>query len=39
MLFDNSGAAPSVVAFGNHGKPRIIRRDVYESLTIQYGTR
>lgn len=39
LLFDNSGAAPRVVAFGNHGKPRIIDRDFYESLMVRYGRR
>ncbi|MGO9271977.1 MAG: zeta toxin family protein [Terriglobia bacterium] len=37
ILFDNSGAAPSVVAFERHGKFGIMNRELYETLMTRYG--
>ncbi len=37
ILFDNSGATPAVVALEKQGKPRIINRELYESLIARYG--
>jgi len=37
ILFDNSGATPKVVAFEKHGKPRIMNRELYDTLNDRYG--
>ena len=37
ILFDNSRATPSVVAFEKRGKRRIINRVLYEALIARYG--
>lgn len=37
MLFDNSSAAPAVIAFEKRGNPRIMNREVYDSLIARYG--
>lgn len=37
MLFDNSGATPSVVAFEKGTGPRIMNREIYDSLVARYG--
>lgn len=36
MLFDNSGATPTVVAFEKRGSLRIINREIYNSLILRY---
>lgn len=38
MLFDNSGAAPAVIAFEKWGSLRIMSREAYETLFTRYGT-
>jgi predicted ABC-type ATPase len=37
ILFDNSGPAPEVVALQHQGIPTIMKPEMYESLTSQYG--
>jgi len=37
MLFDNSGATPSVIAFEKENSLRIIKREIYENLMVHYG--
>ena len=37
ILFDNSGAAPTIVALEKQGKPRIMNRELYETLINRYG--
>jgi predicted ABC-type ATPase len=37
MIFDNSGAAPAVVALEKQGKTRIIDRELYTALVKRYG--
>ena len=37
ILFDNSGATPTVVAFEKQGGPRIMNRELYETLITRYG--
>jgi predicted ABC-type ATPase len=39
IVFDNSGATPAVVAFEKQGKPRIMNRELYETLMSRYGRR
>lgn len=36
MLFDNSGAAPSVIAFEKRRSLRIINREIYDGLILRY---
>ncbi|MGB6875387.1 MAG: zeta toxin family protein [Candidatus Acidiferrales bacterium] len=36
-LFDNSGAVPAVIAFEKGGNPRIMNRELYDSLITRYG--
>lgn len=36
MLFDNSGATPSVIAFEKRESLRIINREIYDSLILRY---
>src|ERR1700689_5410384 len=38
MLFDNAGTTPLVVAFQKEASPRIMNRELYESLLISYTT-
>ena len=38
ILFDNSGAAPTVVAFDKQGESRIINKVYYDGLTSRHGT-
>jgi predicted ABC-type ATPase len=35
-LFDNSGATPAVIAFEKRGGPRIMDREIYDSLIARY---
>jgi len=37
IVFDNSGATPTVVAFKKQGKTRIMKRKRYETLIHRYG--
>lgn len=37
MFFDNSGATPEVIAFERGSGPRIMNREVYDSLIARYG--
>jgi predicted ABC-type ATPase len=37
IVFDNSGATPAVVALEKQGKPRIMNRELYETLINRYG--
>ena len=37
MLFDNSGATPAVIAFEKGTGPRIMNREIYDSLVVRYG--
>jgi predicted ABC-type ATPase len=37
MLFDNSGATPTVIAFEKQNSLRIIKREIYENLMGHYG--
>lgn len=37
MLFDNSGAMPTVIAFEKQNSLRIIKREIYETLMVHYG--
>lgn len=37
MLFDNSGAAPAVIAFEKQGGVRIMNRQLYDLLITRYG--
>jgi predicted ABC-type ATPase len=38
MLFDNAGTTPVVVAFQKEASPRIMNRELYESLLTRYTT-
>lgn len=38
ILFDNSGATPTVVAFDKHSESRIVNQAFYEAFTNRYGT-
>ena len=37
FLFDNSGAAPAVIASERLGKKRIIKAELYDGIISQYG--
>ena len=37
IVFDNSGASPTIVAFKKQGKRRIMNRKLYETLIHRYG--
>ena len=37
MLFDNSGAEPTVMAFEKQGSLRIMHRELYDMLIARYG--
>ena len=37
MLFDNSGAEPTVMAFEKQGSLRIMHRELYDILIARYG--
>lgn len=39
ILFDNSGAAPKVVAFDKDGRHRILDAELYKAVTSRYGTK
>jgi predicted ABC-type ATPase len=39
ILFDNSGEAPTVVAFDKEGQHRILDAELYEAVTNRYGTK
>jgi len=36
ILFDNSGAVPSVIAFEKRGELRIMQRPLYDELASRY---
>lgn len=37
ILFDNSGAAPDIIALEKRGKLRIMRKELYRDLISRYG--
>jgi predicted ABC-type ATPase len=36
-IFDNSGEVPAVIAYEKQGNPRIMRRELYDTLIARYG--
>ena len=38
MLFDNAGTTPVVIGFQKEASPRIMNRELYESLLTRYMT-
>lgn len=39
ILFDNSGDAPDIIAFEKRGKLSIMRKQLYDDLSLRYGHR